>query len=225
MKSELVERCLRISSRLLFILTAAVLVVSCKKGGEDENLADISYQIKTTNRATGPITWTSGSANSKQIEFKGTASGSREEEYIVSFTPPVDFFSANGAVINKASVKPGNYTDVEMNYEMVPSKDYPALQLKGTFNSGTTSVPVTLTFDNYLEIGTQKPSVELGGGKSYTATLVLDLAAITTGVTAAMLSSATRTNGEILLNYSTNPTIYGIILNNINNKMHTVEFQ
>lgn len=206
--------------RLAVLFTLSTLAFSsCKKDSTDKS--EINYQVKTVNRS-GLVNWTAGTSNGKQIEFKGTLNGKRVEEYILTFDQ-VDFFKDAGATIKSVELQPGTYTDVDLNYEMTPSR-IPALQLKGTFNSSTGPVPITLNLDNYLEIATKTASLTVEPGKNYTATLTLDLAAITSGITQAMLNNATKTNGEIFLSYYSNQSLYSIIINNINNKIHTVDF-
>jgi hypothetical protein len=202
---------------LALLIVAAVGFSSCSKNDNDDDLVGVTYFLKTTNRTSGPITWSSGTGSGKQIEFNGTVNGTRVQETKLSFEP-VDFFAANTATINQIKVPAGNYTDVEMNFEMIPSRN-PALQLKGSF-SGT---PVTLNLENFVEISTKTATMNLESGKNYAATMILDLAAITNGITSAMLTSATRTNGEIIISFNSNVALYSTITGNINNKVHTVE--
>jgi hypothetical protein len=201
---------------LTLLVFAAVGFSSCNKDN-DEDLVGITYLLKTTNRSSGPITWSSGSGSGKQIEFSGTVNGSKIQETKLSFEP-VDFFGANAATVNQIKVAPGSYTDVEMNFEMIPSRN-PALQLKGSF-SGT---PVTLNLENFVEISTKTATMNIESGKNYVATMILDLAAMTNGITSAMLTNATRTNGEIVISFNSNVALYSLIASNINNKVHTVE--
>jgi hypothetical protein len=209
-----------LTSIVVTILTFTLLT-SCKKEATEEKLSDINYKIKTTNRS-GLVQWTSGTGSGKQVEFKGTLAGSRVEEYVLSFNQS-DFFASSPVLIGKASVRPGSYTDLELNFEMIPSRN-PSLQLKGTFSSNGVTTPITLNLEQYLEIMTKKTNLDVAAGKNYTATLVLDLNTITNGITQTMLANAQRTNGEIIIAYYSNASMYSTIINNINNKVHEVEF-
>jgi len=45
----------------------------------------------------------------------------------------------------------------------------------------------------------------------------LDLSQLTTGITESMLSSATLTNGVLVISATSNAALYSVILSNINN--------
>lgn len=206
---------------LTTLVLSSVLLSSCKDD-DDEVLSEVHYHIKTTNRSSTMFNWTSGTANGRQIEFKGTTSGNRVEEYVL--TPNQVNLFGTSSFIKEVKLKPGTYTNVEMNYEMTPTRS-PSLQLKGTYNNGTTTTPITLNLEQYLEISTKLAIIEIASGRNYIATINLDLNSLMTVFTAAQLNNAQRTNGEIIIAYYSNPVLYAAIIDHINNKMtHQVEF-
>jgi len=202
------------------ILTAGICLAalaSCKKKGDDTPAtANVNYQITTTNRSSGLINWTAASGTGKQVSFKGTSSGgARVEEYKLVFNQ-IDLFT--NAAITSLPVPPGNYQNAEFNDQMIPSRD-PGLRLQGSFTSNGTTVPVRVNIDQFVEIATRMPSINLEAGRNYTANLTLDLSKVTEGITATQLNNAQRTNGEIVIAFYSNSNLLLTIINNINNVM------
>jgi hypothetical protein len=212
--------------RVTGIALLAMLAFSCKKKSDDVtptptpsgDSATLHYMVTSSNRSGGLITWTAATAAGKQVAFKGNRNaGSRVEIYKYNFT--TSNFYTPGYELTAVNVPSGTYTDAEFNYQMIPSRD-PALQLKGTYTAGASSTPVTVNIDQFVEVATKLASTTLESGKSYKAMINLDLAAISNGISAGDLNNATRTNGEIVIAYYSNPSLLQVIINNINNVVH-----
>ncbi|GAA4329047.1 hypothetical protein GCM10023184_19260 [Flaviaesturariibacter amylovorans] len=211
---------------MLALAAASTLLFACskKKDDPDAGKATINYQVTSSNASSTDFTFTSAKGSGKQIAFKGDGS-TRVEEYLLNFNN-VDFFS-NGAAGAIASIKvpAGSYTNAQFNYQMIPSRN-PALEIRGTYNANGTPVPVRINLDQFVEISTKMPSVTLEAGKTYTATLNLDLAKVVEGITASHMTNATRTNGEVVIAYYSNPALLQTVVNNINNVIqHSVTIQ
>jgi hypothetical protein len=203
-------------------LLFAIAATSCSKKSSDTNpeptapsgdSATVSYRVTSSNRSSGIINWTSAVGAGKQIAFKGNTS-SRVELYKYNFNTS-NFFSS-GYELTTMRVPSGTYTNAEFNYQMIPSRD-PALQLVGSYTAGGTTTPVKVNIDQFVEVATKLPTATFASGKTYAATINLDMAAITNGLTATHLANATRTNGEIVIAYYSNPSLLQIFINNINN--------
>ncbi len=67
-------------------------------------------------------------------------------------------------------------------------------------------------------------NVVVTDNSTYKAITTIDLSLITTGVTQAMLNSAVRTNGAILISSAINSNIYNILVKNLHDS-DEVEFE
>ncbi|RYY98156.1 MAG: hypothetical protein EOO11_08860 [Chitinophagaceae bacterium] len=209
------------------LLAASSLLFACskKKDDPDAGKATVNYQVTSSNRTGSNFNFTSATASGKQIAFKGNSSA-RVEEYLLAFNN-VDFFS-NGPTGAIASIKvpAGTYTNAEFNYQMIPSRS-PALEIKGNYTAtGGTAVPFKISLDQFVEIATKMPTITLEAGRTYTATLNLDLQKVVEGISAGDMTNATRTNGEVVIAYYSNPALLQTVINNINNVIqHSVTVQ
>lgn len=220
-----------LKSVLAIATLLSIAFTSCSKksstptdpNAPNPNDAVVNYQVQAINQSSGIVQWSTGTALGKQVAFKGNSS-SRVERYIPIYND-ISISSAT-SYLNKVEVPSGTYTDAEFNVQLTPSRN-PSLQLKGTYNNGTESIPVTLNFDQFVELATKVPTITFEGGKTYTATVKLDLASLMSVISATQLSAATRNDtGEIFINFQQNVSIYNSLLNNINNVMqHTVEIR
>ncbi|RYZ23997.1 MAG: hypothetical protein EOO16_02710 [Chitinophagaceae bacterium] len=203
------------------------IAASCGKKSSDtdapatpsQDSATVRYVVTSSNRTGGLVNWTSARGAGKQVAFKANGT-SRVEVYKYTFIN-ADLYTT-GYEVASVRVPAGSFTNVEFNYQMIPSRD-PALQLVGTYTANGVSTPVKVNIDQFAEIATQLPTASFTGGTTYKALINLDLAAITNGITATNLNNAARTNNEIVIAYYSNPALLQTIINNINNVMrHSV---
>ncbi|TCZ69053.1 hypothetical protein [Flaviaesturariibacter aridisoli] len=212
------------------VLVSAVLASSCSKKNNDDvpagpsssDSAHVTYKVMASNADSGLIRFTTVQGAGKQVAFKGNST-SRVEVYKYNFQPS-NFLATGGYELTTVAIQPGTYQNAEFNYQLIPSRD-PALRLTGTWSGSGTSVPVEVNIDQFVEIATKTPSVTLEAGKTYTALLNLDLKQLQAGIFPGDLTSATRTNGKIVIAYYSNPSLLQEFINNINNVMqHQVTF-
>lgn len=207
------------------VLLSGAFFTSCKKNSNDapvnpvsSDSAYITYKVTSTNRDSGLIHFTTVRGAGKQVAFKGNSSTSgRVELYKYNFQPS-DFMTDSFALTTLA-VPNGAYQNAEFNYQLIPSRD-PALMLAGTWTANGASVPVEINIDNFVEVSTMLPTATLQAGHNYSALLNLDLQALQAGIYPGDLTSATRTNGKIVIAYYSNPALLQVLINNINNVMH-----
>jgi hypothetical protein len=216
-------------TNLLLSLIAAttLLTTSCKKNNNN-GTAGVKYQLQTTNRSaviarttTGNLSWTSGSAYATEVKFEAKKD-SKEVEFKSQSPQLIDLFVPL-VTLGTITLDPGTYSEVEFEVELTPSGSNSALELNGQYTSGTVTTPVKFTVISPLELKNEKNNVVVTDNNSYKALTTLNLSLITKGVTEAMLNSAVRTSGTILISSTSNANIYNIILANLHDS-DEVEF-
>lgn len=216
---------MNLRTALLSLLLAPVVFSSCKKEAASDsqtsdNASSFSYELTTVNRTSsvarteaGSIQWTAGTANPTQIKFEATNS-SGEIEFKQATSTPIDLFNASSS-LGALTVPAGTYTEVEFKAQLVPAGNTPALELSGTFTSGTTTKPVVFRVGSNLELKAEKANVVVAAGTTYSAVNAIDLSGIAEGISATSLSNATLTNGTIVISSSSNSGLYATLLNNL----------
>lgn len=208
-----------------FLIAAAFaspfFFASCKKNSSSDP-SSFKYKLTTANRSSvvgrieaGNVVWTSGYASATEVKFEARKSDNTEIEYKSSVAQRIDLFSSLASVIGNITLPPGTYHEIEFKGELAPSGADAALELNGTFTSGATTTPIVFTVNTLLEIKTEKNNVVIADNASYSALTSLNLSLLTRGITEAMLNSATKTSGKIIISASSNANLYSIILANL----------
>lgn len=205
----------------IMVVAALLLLASCSK---DDNGGQLSYQLKTKNpNATvsrtsgGSVTWTSGSAYADKIEFEAEKDDDNEVEYESRVARRIDLF-APVSQLGNISLPPGRYEEIEIEVDLAPSVTDTAFILRGSFSNNIGyAVPVVFYINELLEFKAEAEDITIGSAADITALTTLDLSQLTTGITESMLSSATLTNGVLVISATSNAALYSVILSNINN--------
>ncbi len=209
------------SNRLFSVLifSGIFFFASCKK---ENSQSSFKYKLTTTNRSnvvnrleSGNITWTAGYASANQVKFEAKNNSGTEVEYKTSVTQRIDLFASLASAIGVITLPPGTYSEIEFKAELAPNNPDATLELNGTFTSGATTTPVIFTVNSALEIKTEKNNVVISDNASYTALTTFDLSRLTTGITEAMLNSAVKTSGKIIISASSNTGLYNMMLANL----------
>jgi hypothetical protein len=212
---------MKIAKHLLGIAAAAIIFVSCKKDASGP--AGVSFQLKVTNNVTdvaakstaAALTWNSGTAMPSSVKFEAKK-GTTEVEYTSSASQQVNLFSVTQSTFGNITLPDGTYSEIELKINVNE------LELNGTYNNGTTDIPVSFQVTAPLLIKAEQNNVAVSGG-SLTAVTELNLSLYTTGITQTMLNNATKTNGTIVISSASNASLYNIIVNNIGH-FHHAEF-
>ena len=211
------------SNRLFSVVIFGGLLffTACKKNNSQSSF---QYKLTTTNRSnvvnrvvSGNIAWTSGYGSANQVKFEAKNSSAAQVEYKTSVTRRIDLFASLASVLGTITLPAGTYSEIEFKGELAPNNPDAALELNGTFTSGATSTAVVFTVNSALEIKTEKNNVVISDNASYTALTTFDLSKLTTGITEAMLNSATKTSGKIIISAGSNTNLYTIMLANLDN--------
>lgn len=228
--------------KISLLLLLLVIITSCTKKNVVTPSKKLSYKFKvittsvpltannstpqTLNTASGGIIWQSGYASVSSISFDGqnqndnNNSNSEESNFSEPQVYKVDLFSSN-QLLGSIDIATGTYHNVEIKVELKQTLTDSALFLKGIYTSTNGSIPVELSLNgnngNLLEIPVTAQDLTVGTINSYIALINLHLDRLMVGLTSTDLDSATITNGSILINSSSNITIFNKIQANINN--------
>lgn len=226
----------------LLSLTAIALLSSCSKNSP-KPAPKLSYQFKVTNaiaplsattRTSGlttmsvgattsaNVTWQSGYATVSSISFDGDNEneGNKNEQDGFTESSPfkVDLFTAN-TLLGNVDIANGTYQNINIKLDLKQTAADSALYLTGTYTPSVgTTVPVILSLNGKsddLEIHIKAKNLTIAAGQSYIEFLDLHLDMLMTGVTSADMAAATLTNGAIVINSTTNTTIYNKVLANL----------
>jgi hypothetical protein len=203
----------------LVLLGSLLFFASCKK---NTGSSGFKYKLTTSNRsnvvgrlAAGNITWSSGYGSANLLKFEAKNSSGTEVEYKSTVSQHIDVFTSLATSVGTIDLPQGTYSEIEFKAELAPAGSDAALELTGTFTSGANTTPVVFTVNSPLEIKTEKNNVVISDNASYTALTTLNLSLLTSGITEAMLTRATKTGGKIVISASSNTGIYNTMLANL----------
>jgi len=209
---------------IVSLAVATLFFASCKKDAAGP--AAVDFQLQATNTVAGvnrseaaTIQWTSGTAFPASVKFEAKQN-TTEIEYTSNAGNQINLFNIAQSSFGNITLPQGTYAEVELKINLNGSVASPALQLNGTYNNGTTNVPVTFLVTTPLLIQTESNGVNVAGG-SLSAVTSLNLAAYTSGITLSMMNSASLSNGSIMISAASNTNLYNIIVTNINRTHHT----
>lgn len=209
---------------LLSIAVTLLIFTSCKKNTSGPAAVDFQLQAVNTTAAlqrttAASIQWVSGTAITSSVKFEAKKNAS-EIEFNTTASQQVNLFSAVQNSFGNITLPDGTYSEIELKIQLNGSSATPALVLNGNFNNGTVNIPVVLMVTTPLLLKTESNNVTVSGG-AFTALTALNLSSFTSGISTAMMNSATQSSGSIIISSSSNASLYNIIISNINQFHHT----
>jgi hypothetical protein len=216
------------SPNILSAIAAILLFASCSKNNSNSSGSSVKFQLQTTNRSavvnrttSGTLQWISGSGSATEVKFEAKMNG-LEIEHKSQTAQKVDLMTSINT-LGTVTLAPGTYSEVEFKVELTPGTDA-ALELNGQFTSGGVSTPVVFKVNAPLELKNEINNVVVTDNSTYAAVTTIDLSLISRGITEAMLNSATRTGGTIVISSTSNAGLYNTMINNIHDS-DEVEFE
>jgi len=219
---------MKISKLLMTVATAMIILSSCSKSSDSAGTtpAAMQFQLTTSNpyvvvarAAAGSITWTSGTAWATETKLEAKQNGS-QLEFKSSIDQQVNLFASVIAGMGNISIPAGTYTEVEFKITLNQNGSNPALELNGTYTNGTVVTPVVFSINSLFLLKAEQSNVVVSANTSIDALTTLNLSFVSSGITQAMLNSATITSGKILISASSNINLYNIIINNLQQFHH-----
>jgi hypothetical protein len=208
----------------VMLLFLGVLLFSCDKSKDSSSALQVKIQatnkssnvLKSATLATPLFSWNACTMNVSHIEFQaeGKETENAQNSYKVSYewngSKVVDLFNAS-SVIGDIVLDPGVYEEIKLEIEAAKSQNatVPVFYLVGTYtNTQGTVIPMEITMNEDFKFEVEKEGTTLDGTNDYSALVNLNLALLMSGVLESDLSAATLTDGKIIVNTTSNPTIY-----------------
>lgn len=202
---------------ILICAVATLAFTSCKKNASGP--AGVDFQLQASNSVVAvnrseaaSVNWTAGTSTPSLVKIEAKSLGA-DIEFTSNSTQSVDLFNT-AQTFGGVTLPEGTYNQVELRVNLS------SLQLSGTFNNGTTNIPVSFQLNTPIQIKTESSDVNVQGG-SFTALTRLNLTTYMSGITLSAMNSATLTSGTIVISATSNTPLYNIILTNINTFHHT----
>jgi hypothetical protein len=222
-------------------IVSSALFTSCKKGSSSSNKSasqvafamkadnasvsanavaanglSTSTQLATSDTIHAMVNWTSAIANVSAFKLEALKRGlsieitSRQLQNINLFAPVPTSIAT--------MIDTGTYTKVELRAILEHSSDTSKmpLTLKGSFTTTSgTVVPVVVDYNRDAIIKVEAKNVTITSTSDLITTLTLHLNALLAGVSTTEMNNATRVNGVILINNTTNTNILERIGDNL----------
>jgi hypothetical protein len=189
-----------------------------------ENIyATVNYQFSTTQSAPSPVQWTSGAMSLTTLGFDGyqNADDIMRSHFETSINRETEIIGQ--ASLGTVTVLAKKYDAADLVLTVSPTSKGAALSLSGStgsISSSVSNVPIQVIINKPVSIvGKWRNALSMNNGQVYNARLVLDLSALTNGITATMLQSLPRTNGVIIISSSSNLDFYNMIIANLQNAL------
>jgi len=185
-----------------------------------------STQLATTDTIHAMVNWTTAIANVSAFKLEAEKRGlsieitSRQLQNINLFAPVPTSIAT--------MIDTGTYTKVELRAILEHSSDTSKmpLTLKGSFTTTSGAVvPVMVDYNRDAIIKVEAKNVTITSTSDLLTTLTLHLNMLLTGVSTADMNNATRVNGVILINSTTNTSILNRISDNLGHSCDGGDFR
>ncbi len=209
------------------LLCVSTIFSSCQKDTATDG--QLTYSFKTINLSSSvassttmsgvtvaagsnnSINWTSGTLNIQKAELDA-----KKEAVAVSYEyknlTTVDLLSA-GIVTGSIAIPMGTYSDVEVKLSLANSAANPPLTLKGIYTDGAgVKTNIQFVYNEALDLKMAGQKFVIASADKYVANVTLELNSLVKTVETPNLTAATRTNGEIVINATTNRSLYDKIV-------------
>ncbi|WP_411273183.1 hypothetical protein [Daejeonella sp.] len=215
------------------VLSTVLILSSCEKD-DSSGSGKLSYRVKPANftasigssgsgsglivgiNSNSSITWTSGSLYISEIDFEAK-SKNREIEYELKQPVTVDLFNLS-PLLGSITIPDGTYDEVELKLELKKSasSNIP-LTLKGTYTDGSgAKIPVEFYLNEDFEVEVEAEDLVVKGTNDYIGLINVQLNKFLTNVISTDLSSASKTNGVIVISNTSNSNLYAKLKANLN---------
>ena len=181
--------------------------------------AIVNLQLQTLLPPSPLIIWESGTINaSEDLINASRLEGNVVEKFTFGNKVARTYSLMGNNEIGSVSVPYYYYLGMSASILADPLDQANALILTGVFSAkpGGNRIPITVNINQHVALTTMWISNVNINQSVYSALITLDMSQLTNGITAAMLEQAAG-DGIIVISQSSNPNLYAIILNNLQN--------
>ena len=200
-------------------------VVNAAFPAQANNTSGVTFQLLTLLPPGALVVWNTGYLTTTALQADGYYPVGNSE-HALHFAAPtgkpgqtVQLFSP--VVLGSVPVSPGSYNSMDFSLVLGQDMSAASFYLSGTCTLNGVYVPVQISVIQSLEMTAHwGNSVTINNnGQSYTASMTLDLAQVTNGITTQMLAAAQRSNGTIVISSNWNNNLYHLMLSNLQNDL------
>lgn len=214
------------------VFVVVLILSSCKKDNSSGS-GKLSYRVKPANftasigssgsgsglivgiNSNSSITWTSGSLYISEIDFEAK-SKNVGIEYELKQAVNVDLFNLS-PLLGSITIPDGTYDEVELKLELKKSTSNIPLTLKGSYTDANgAKIPVEFYFNEEFEVEVEAENLVVNGNRDYIGLINIQLNKFMTNIISADLSSASKTNGVIIISSTSNMNLYAKLKANLN---------
>lgn len=221
---------------------AVLMLASCKKESDNPTATSLTLKMQAINKTSGLLksvslttptfTWDSCLIIVSRIEFEAEKhshemSDDSTETHLEWIGPKkLDLFSL-APVIGQIDLQPGIFNEISLTIKAFISDagNSPVFYLTGTYiNSSGENIPIQVILNEELSFKIEVEGSSLDGTSDYTSMLKMDLSLLLSEITSSELDIATRSNGTIIINKSSNVLLYDKVKTKISTSIES-EFE
>ncbi|GAC1312028.1 MAG: hypothetical protein NVSMB24_32740 [Mucilaginibacter sp.] len=210
------------------VMLACLTFGSCKK--QNSGSGKVTYSLHAVNNGavtlastgnfpatTTPanVTFTAGYVYISDVEFKATQNNT-VIKYESEAIKKIDVFSSSSSIFNDVIIPSGVYNSIKLEVVIgnTSTLNQPGIYLSGTYGA----TPIVFAYDENqdgFEFEVEGHNYTFDHTKDYRGLITLHLNLLLSGLTNADLDAATKTNGVILINHTTNINLYQQVKQNL----------
>jgi len=189
----------------------------------NSDLAVVNYQLSATTTSPQPIQWTSGAMSFTTLGFDGyqNANDIMRSHFETNINQVMELMTP--ASLGAVGVVAKKYDAADLVLTLAPTSKSAALSLSGvtgSINGSGTNLQIQVIINKTIPVvGKWRNQLAMNIGQAYNARLVLNLSALTNGITLAMLQQLPKTNGVVVISDSSNVDFYNMIIANLQNAL------
>ena len=205
-------------------------MASC--GGDDDSPApqggvSVSVGMSKTPApvpgSTGTLAFTTGYVVISEVEFKGKQANGAAVSFEQKQVTTLDLATGLASPNLLLPIPAGTYKEVKLEVEIKDEDNRPSIVTEGTYtNAAGAATPVRFEFNSGESFEAEsKREVTLAANTPVTSKILFEPRVWFAPITATQLDNAQRVNGRILINESTNRTLFNIVADRLDDLTET----
>ena len=215
---------------VLSLAVSSLVMASC--GGDDDSPApqggvSVSVGMSKTPApvpgSTGTLAFTTGYVVISEVEFKGKQANGAAVSFEQKQVTTLDLATGLASPNLLLPIPAGTYKEVKLEVEIKDEDNRPSIVTEGTYtNAAGAATPVRFEFNSGESFEAEsKREVTLAANTPVTSKILFEPRVWFAPITATQLDNAQRVNGRILINESTNRTLFNIVADRLDDLTET----